>query len=375
MRNILTLSLTAIAFGIAAATPQDLSSVRGTGQLVVNGRTQDIRQIRVNLQNNGRAEIIVTANRTEILTGSWYDRRNGEYDIEISSGFGSTDTTGNGRLTMANDRRTITSIDLAGRSRNGRWSLDFNSERGNQGGIRPGQPFELIGTERGDGTLNYQGRHDIRQASLRLERNGNFSIEVFGNRRQNIEGTWRADNRGRITLTINEAFTRRNARGTGTVTLTPDRRRFTEMRLNGTIGRERFDFNFDVDRRNDDRWGDRPGDRDFPGFDTTESGSGTIIIAGQGGVNVTSVRANLRSNGDITIDTRGPQNYSVSGTWRMTSSGIIEFSIDNGFGRDGARGVGRITMGQGNRSFSRLDMSGSTNGRNFSLGFVVTRGK
>ena len=370
MRNILAISLSAIAVCSAFGQVQREmnATVRGEGALTIDGRRQNVRQVRVYLRSNGRADITVTADRNETLAGSWYQNRGGEVDIEITSGFGSTDTSGNGRVIMSRDMRSFTEIDLAGRSRSGRWSLDFSTQRGggDWGWDRPGRLFDLRQTERGRGTLNYQGRMDVRDLSVRLERNGRFAMELIGNRRLSLSGTWTLDNRGQAVLTIDDAFDRSQARGNGRVTLSSDQRTFTSANFNGSIGRDRFSFDFNVDR-----WNNGGNDRDFPGFDATQYGSRTMMLGGEGGVNVTSVRANLHSNGDITIDTRGPRNFSVSGTWRMTQTGVIEFSIHNGFGRDGARGTGRITLERGNRTFSRIDMSGTTSGRNFSLGFIA----
>lgn len=341
------------------------TTISGSGRLVVNNRSENVSRVKVSLRNNARAEITIYGGRTEVLTGSWYQTRGGEVDVEISNGFGTNDTSGTGRLVLTSDRRSFSEIDLGGRTRGARWSFDFETGRNPGGGWTQGD-FDMNSSQAGRGTLNWRGRADLREVSVRLMRNGDFQIDLRGNRTETIRGTWSESSRNRVTLRIDEGFNSRLVKGEGSLTLSSNRRSFQNLQISGNVGRERFDANFTSS--GGVGGGGNPG---FAGMNVSAAGSGTLVIGGRGSSTISGIRVRLERNGEARIEVDAQSNVTLIGHWRLTNATTIEVVIEDGFGREGARGTGRIILIRNNTSFSRVDISGTTAGRNFSVGFLA----
>lgn len=373
MKKILIGCLLAMFAVPAVAQEVDQLRLSGNGRLIINNRDQTVRNVTVTLQRSGRATIVVSANRNETLTGSWYSRRDGEVDIEIQHGFGSNDTNGNGRITFTGrDRRQISSLYLSGRSNNNRWSLDFESGRnpgnGNGNGNGWGNRFEMSARQDVRGTANIRGRLNINRANVNLSRDGSFMIEISGTQTRQIRGQWDMDRSGRITLDIRQIYGAQDVDGDGTITLTNDRRAFTRIELDGRLnGRERFDVSITSNDFNNDNGNDpiqRP-------IDVSTSGAGSLLISGVGSTNVRSVRIDLDDRQSAFIEIRGDRTVQLTGTWRVMRNGEIEVTIEDGFGREGARGSAQITLNSSRTNVTKLIASGQTSGRNFSVNFTA----
>ncbi|MEW6212718.1 MAG: hypothetical protein AB1631_30615, partial [Acidobacteriota bacterium] len=108
--------------------------------------------------------------------------------------------------------------------------------------------------------------------------------------------------------------------------------------------------------------------RHYDDWSATEQGRGTLRVEGQRAEQITRATVDLRRNGEFEIRLLSITPWVFTGRWFGWRGYDIEIEIDNGFGRDGARGRGVIRLAS-RGGFDRLEMNGETRRQSFSLYF------
>jgi len=95
------------------------------------------------------------------------------------------------------------------------------------------------------------------------------------------------------------------------------------------------------------------------GMRATEHGQGTLGIKGPNR-RLTLASVTLTRGGYAEFLFRGAQDYQFSGTWRRGRGNQALVTITHAFGRMRATGFGTVVLTHGGRSFSRIDISGTS---------------
>lgn len=117
----------------------------GDGQLQLGTRTSPVAEVFVRLLPGGVARFEVVGDRTRSsLSGNWSNTNRGPIEVTINEGFGTTRTTGTGRIFAQNG--TLRRIELSGQTNRQSFSLNFRSNEG--GGVgsipRGGRPSGTV---------------------------------------------------------------------------------------------------------------------------------------------------------------------------------------------------------------------------------------
>lgn len=198
---------------------------RGSGSFRQGTTRRDLDRATVNLKRNGEAEIkVMAAERTYTLVGTWTERGSAGWNVEITSGLGSGQTRGSGRIDRARNGG-FDSITLTGRDgREDRFEIDFKV---GSGGTTPPPvgtanwiPFE--GTDRGEGTIRLNGEVNdtLESATVTIRRDGTFSVRMLGDRSWTFSGTYRRLNANQADLKVDRG--RAEVNGTGLIGFTND---------------------------------------------------------------------------------------------------------------------------------------------------------
>ena len=226
---------------------------------------------------------------------------------------------------------------------------------------------ELKSTRNGDGTLNFGARASnerVSRVTVWLQERGVVGITLAQGVKDTFEGKWRQVNNRRIDFTLTK-IGRDSASGSGQIDL-DGRGSFTRVSLNGRTGGTPFSFTFSV---NDSEENVDLGDA--PLINRTEWGQGDWSWGSRASEsNVKNVRVRMTSDHRIEIDPSPGSNDSVAGHWWRKSSDQIGFDIDRLDGSS-ASGSGTVTL-DGRGSFSRINLSGRSQGSSFSMAFRVT---
>jgi hypothetical protein len=229
------------------------------------------------------------------------------------------------------------------------------------------QLVDLKSTRNGEGSMNFGARASnerVTRVTVWLQERGVIGITLAQGVKDTFEGKWRQVSSRRVDFTLTK-IGRDSATGSGHVDL-DGRGSFTRVSLNGRTGGTPFSFSFTV---NDDGGDIDPGDS--PLINRTEWGQGNWNWGSRASEsNVKSVRVRMTSDHRIEIDPSPGSNDSVSGHWWRKSSSQIGFDIDRLDGSS-ATGTGTVTL-DGRGSFSRIDLSGRSQGSNFAMAFRVT---
>lgn len=206
-------------------------------------------------------------------------------------------------------------------------------------------------TERGKGTLGIKGPNlRLEEASVTLGRDGRAEFLLRGERVHRLSGTWRRGPGHQAVVTIDRAYGRTPATGTGTVTLHGNT--FSRIDLKGESVAFSGDYNarFQVGDEN----ASRP-----PAFrlDATERGRGSMGISGPN-KRLEEARVVLRENGDVRLFFTGEERHEFSGTWSRGEGAVIDLHLTRGPDRRPMLAQGTLSLTRGGGSFSQVELLG-----------------
>ena len=236
---------------------------------------------------------------------------------------------------------------------------------------------DLTVSTNGTGSVERAGVDDrgVSKANLILEANGSFTIGLIGNSDYRFKGIWQQAGRDSMQLKVTSAFGK-DASGTGTLDL-DDRRTGPVVGRLSMIGDSRagsFKARFQ---------GDREAFIQVPGItrpslppppvlvQSLRGGSGNVRISGQPAYRLTHAYVNLNPDGSALVNVYGMATAGYVGTWVPAGANTYQLNVRGGFA--GERVTGAVTIGSGGRSFSRLELSGTSNRVYYSIAFEPTR--
>jgi hypothetical protein len=232
---------------------------------------------------------------------------------------------------------------------------------------------DLTVSSNGEGYVERPGAQDngISKANLILEGNGTFSVGLVGGGDYRFKGTWQQAGRDVMQLRVTSAFGK-DASGSGTLDL--DNRRtgpvLGKFSVSGTGRVGPFKARFTSDRE---------AFVQVPGFtrpslppppvlvNITRPGSGNLRISGRPTYRLTHAYVNLNPDGSAWINIYGDATAGYVGSWQPVGANTYKLNVRGGFANE--RISGAVTIGAGGRSFSRLELSGTTQGVYYSVGF------
>ncbi len=236
---------------------------------------------------------------------------------------------------------------------------------------------DLTVSTNGTGLVERPGADDsgISKANLILEANGSFSIGLVGSSDYRFKGTWRQAGRDSMQLNVTSAFGK-DASGTGALDL--DERRsgpvVGRMSINGESRAGAFKARFQSDRE---------AFIQLPGItrpslppppvlvNITRPGSGNVRISGRPAYRLSHAYVNLNPNGTAYLNVYGEMAAGYVGTWQPAGANTYKLDVRGGFA--GERISGAVTIGPGGRSFSRIELSGTSQRIYYSVAFESAR--
>lgn len=213
--------------------------------------------------------------------------------------------------------------------------------------------YEVNAAERGDGTLGMRGpNRKLTGARVSLTRDGRCEVIFSGERDHRFRGTWRRGRANQALITITHAFHRTPATGTGVVYLQGDT--FTRIDIEGNCQALQGDYHARFETR-----AHRDRDRNRFSMESVQRGRGSIGMAGPNR-RLSQARVRLQQDGDARITFYGDDTYECVGSWTARSANVIDLRINRG--PDGRRmdATGSITLAQGSRTFSKIEILGDS---------------
>lgn len=325
-------------------------SRRGTGRLEVGRDRSDVRDVRLTLDRRGKFFLSMPGVRFGEVRGVYRERRTGQLELELREGLGFRDEIDGSGTAVLNSRRELQSVNFTGRGNRESFSFRFDGETSNTT-----TNFTLNANRPGEGTYVIGRREfDARQMNVDLRRDGTFRIDVVGRNRETLTGTYRLAG-DRAELTIDRAFGSQ-ARGTGTISLTRNRRSFTRINFDGRVGEDGFRSDFRV-RENDDRPGRDP---DRPIVDTGLSFTARMqglpgqFDDGLSRNDIVGASVDVKRDGTFSISLSIGETTQIFGGTYTRSGDRLNLRITRGFGSD-ITGTGTLQLGDngvGARSFN-----------------------
>ncbi len=234
VRNLLVLTAALLASGaMAQRNNQSLwelnKTYRGDGEETLNNKkNRDYSSVTVNLRNDGTATVRFGGSKSSDFSGKWHGPQNNVVTIDVKE----ADSKGYFRVFL--EDREIRRVEGTVNRKDDYIRIIFKCEivRGPQkpdwnDGREPGNrdDFEKIFDVRGnkatldsggDGSLR-RGRNnwDIERMKLEIEKDGDLSIKIKGDKDETFRGKWKKDSLGRFSFTITEAFGDKKASGSG----------------------------------------------------------------------------------------------------------------------------------------------------------------
>lgn len=379
-----TLKLIAVAAGIGAAVlaigqfRSMNSTVDGSGSFRLSGTRYDVDKASLVLGDSGRMEFVVYGDRTFRFEGRYTRLSDSRVRLNVDDMAGSS--ASGSVIAEIDGRYRLTSLDGSGDSRRGRWSVDFNSDRGGSDWGGSGGSWDrpsMDETRSGSGRFTRGSTtRDVARATVKLDRNGRASIRFSGGLYSwSLSGTWNdAGSRG-YRLNITDGLDSSRTVGSGYVSHDGDR--LTKITLSGLDGSgKNYNLNFSADR-----FGGSGGSGDWGGsgsnneawVNRSETRNGTGELRSETGQKFWMDKAfvNMKEGGRFEIAIYGERTYRFSGTWRRTSDHGADLTVTNGygpvFGMGDARGTGRIWFS--GRRFSGFEFKTKSDGIDRSIHF------
>lgn len=236
----------------------DLSrSTTGSGSLVEPGDRRQASFRRLNYIFTGRGRFQISSEEGGLIKGNYRRLSSNRLSLDVDEVSGSRNAFGSGIAILSSDRRSLTQVEVSGRSSRGNWSIRWNAS--NSGGGGWDDDDDDFGGSGSSSTIRFdvRGRGDGRfantswaltEANGTLSRGGSFSFDVVSyGERIPVSGRWHRRDDGTVILDIIR-FQGRSARGTGTIQLR-GRNEVDRISFAGSVGSSRFSFSFEVARR------------------------------------------------------------------------------------------------------------------------------
>lgn len=236
---------------------------------------------------------------------------------------------------------------------------------------------DLTVSTNGTGAVERSGVEDnnVAKANLILEANGDFTIGLVGNVDYRFKGTAQSVDRDTMRLNVTSAFGK-DAAGTGTLIL-DDRRTGpvvgkVSLAGNGRAGSFKARFQ-----------GEREAFIQVPGVtrpqqapplilvDSLRGGSGNMRISGQAPYKLSHVYVSLKADGSALVNIYGEATAGYVGTWLPAGPNTYQLSVRGGFA--GERISGAVTIAPGGRTYSRVELSGTSLRVYYSFAFEPNR--
>ena len=237
---------------------------------------------------------------------------------------------------------------------------------------------DLTVSTKGDGTVERGGARDesVRSANLILENNGTFTMGLVGGLDYRFKGTWRQGaDRDKMQLHITSVMGK-DAEGSGTLDL-DDRHTGPVVGRFTVLGKERmgpFKAQFQ---------GDREPFIQVPGYtrppvppppvlvQSMRAGSGALRISGEQPYRLSHAYVNLNVDGSAIVNIYGGATAGYVGTWQPAGPNTFQLSVRGGFA--GERVTGAVTLSPGGRTYTRLELSGTSQRVYYSFSFEPSR--
>lgn len=236
---------------------------------------------------------------------------------------------------------------------------------------------DLTVSTNGTGFVERSGANDpaITKSNLILEDNGSFTIGLVGGSDYRFKGTWRQAGKDAMQLNVTSAFGK-DAVGSGTLDL-DDRRSgpvVGRVSLSGEGRSGSFKARFQADRE---------AFIQLPGItrpslppppvlvNITRPGSGNVRISGRPVYRLSHAYVNLNPDGSVYLNIYGEMAAGYIGTWQPAGANTYKLDVRGGFA--GERISGAVTIGAGGRSFSRIELSGTSQRIYYSIAFDAAR--
>jgi hypothetical protein len=307
------------------ARPLNESST-GTGTLDVAGRRYDLREMRIRLYDDGRAEIRFDGERNVEGRGTWRRGLNGRADIAFNQWNGQR-TTGTGLVSF--NGRAIQRINVTVPAQNSRADFYPGQSGGGDGDDNTGaRPINL--STRGRGTYELSGRrYEVDEMRIRLRDDGRAELRFDGERGAGGSGTWRRGFNGRADIDLIEWEGRRTG-GNASVLF----RRNEIERVTVTVPAQSSRVEFFPGQAGGGRNEAQP-------VNTSIRGTGLLRDRGRT-YQLNGVSIRLRDNGEAEIRVHGQREAEGRGRWDPDGA-IANISITEWDGRK-ANGRGSITF-------------------------------
>ncbi len=319
---------------------------KGEGTLGIPGPNRRLTAATVTLSARGKAEILLTGERTYRLAGTWQRGRAQDILIDLTDTFARSPASGGGTLTLT-DNASFHRIDLKGESAalGGDFNMHFEA---NSTAPNPRPRFSLDATENGRSSMGVSGpNRRLSQARAILERDGRARLIFRGEDIHQFSGHWSRRAPNVVDLHLTEGPDGRPMEAEASLELSDRGRGFSRIDLLGRSaslgGRVRVTFERDRD--------DREPTADFPrneriGEPLALTGKGTLGVPGPNR-SLESARITLDPRGDLLMDFHGrdlEDHDRFEGRWGAGSTlDQLRIAIDQVNGQP-ARGSGTLGL-------------------------------
>ncbi len=222
-----------------------------------------------------------------------------------------------------------------------------------EGSSRPTRHYGVRATERGSGTLGIKGpNRRLQQAPVSLRRDGSAQFLLRGERDYLLSGTWRRGPGHEALITIDTAYDRSPAKGTGTVTLTGNS--FSRIDLRG----ESVAFDGKFNARFQAGSAEKPQPPRFS-LDSARRGSGSMGISGPNR-RLRQAHVRLQADGDARLTFQGDNDdFEFVGAWARGQQDTIDLHITRGPDRRPMRATGSLNLHR-DEGFSQIEILGNS---------------
>lgn len=239
--------------------------------------------------------------------------------------------------------------------------------------VCPAFARDLTVSTNGVGAVERSGVDDnnVSKANLILEANGSFTIGLVGNVDYRFKGTWQSVSRDSMRLNVTSAFGK-DAAGTGTLDL-------DDRRSGPVVGRISLAGNGRAGSFKGRFQGEREAFIQVPGYtrppqapppllvNSLRGGSGNLRISGQAPYRLSHAYVNLNADGSALVNIYGGATAGYVGTWQPAGPNTYQLSVRGGFA--GERITGAVTLSPGGRTYTRLELSGTSQRIYYSVAF------
>ncbi|HET8622778.1 MAG TPA: hypothetical protein VFM14_04395 [Gemmatimonadales bacterium] len=289
------------------ARPLNESSI-GNGTLDLSGRRYNLRDVRIRLYDNGRAELGFGGDQNVEGRGVWRRGLSGRADLTLNQWNGQrTSATG---IVMFSGR-SIQRINVTVPSQNVR--VDFYpGQFGGGGGDNNTGARPINMSMRGSGTYEVSGRrYDLEELNIRLRDDGRAELRFDGERSVSGEGTWRRGSGGRADIDLIQWDGRRLG-GNAFITFRGNEIEIVGVNVPNQNSRVEF-YPGQV--------GGGGGDAAQP-VNTSFRGAGTLRERGRN-YQLYEASVRLRDDGDVDLTFNGQRDARGRGRWNPSGSVAI----------------------------------------------------